>query len=388
MDAGAGAKAGAPATVRNGIDVLTAGDCALLRAQRVALVTNHSGLTLAGRRTIDVLYEHAGVNLARLFAPEHGLSGRHEEPLLDSVDGATGLPVHSLFGPGERYRPSAGQLSGIDAVVYDIADVGCRFYTYISTLGHVLEACAAAGVAVCVLDRPNPIGGVAVEGPCSDRQHESFVAFHPMPLRHGMTVGETARFFNVERAIGCTLRVIKMEGWQRGFWFADTGQRWVNPSPNIRDVVAAALFPGVGLLEGTNVSVGRGTLQPFQVFGAPWIDAKRLSAALYERKLPGLRYQAVNFVPDDPRHKFHAQTCRGVRFFVDDEKALPPCGLGLALIEILRGQHAQEWDYASIEPLLARGDLLAAIAQQSAQLRELWRPEPGFLEARERALLY
>ncbi len=374
--------------VRNGVDVLIEGDFSTLRHKRIGLVTNHSGLTLAGERTIDVLAARDDLYLDKLFAPEHGLGGRRDERVEDGIDEASGLPMFSLFNQAQRYRPSAQQLHGLDVVLYDIQDIGCRFYTYLSTLGYVLEACAENGVAVYVLDRPNPIGGLNVEGPSSDAALESFVAYHPMPLRHGMTVGEMARLFNRERRINADLRVVTMAGWQRQFWHPDTGQRWVDPSPNIRDVTAAALFPGVGLLECTNVSVGRGTDRPFHVFGAPWIQADALAARLAERDLPALSFEPITFLPDDSRHKCHGQVCEGVRFVVEDVHELEPARLGLALIESLRDLYPTTWEYKQLESLLLRPDLLEAIEDGSSELDDLWQPDPDFFEARAAALLY
>ncbi|MBC5823231.1 MAG: DUF1343 domain-containing protein [Candidatus Eremiobacteraeota bacterium] len=374
--------------VRNGIDVLIAGNFSTLRHKRLGLVTNHTGLTSDGRRTIDVLRQRDDLYLDRLFAPEHGLSGLHDERVADGVDEASGLVVHSLFNARADYRPTAEQLHGLDVILYDIQDIGCRFYTYLSTLGYLLEASAENGVAVYVLDRPNPIDGLDVEGPCSDPEVRSFIGFHSIPLRHGMTVGEMARLFNVERRINADLRVVTMAGWERHFLHGDTGQRWVNPSPNIRDVTAAGLFPGVGLLECTNVSVGRGTPSPFHVFGAPWIDGDRLAGALAEYGLPALRFEAVTFVPDDFRHMCHGQTCHGVRFIVDDLLMLESARLGLALIQSLRSLYPTEWEFVKLDSLLLRPDLMDAIEDRSPDLDDLWEPDPEFFEARASALLY
>src|SRR5215469_3993566 len=226
--------------VRNGIDVLEDDEFRVLRNQRVGIVTNHSGVTLDGRRSIDALAENEDVFLAAIFTPEHGLAGTADDgaAVKDGIDALTSLPVFSLFG--DRDRPSADQLHGLDAVLYDIQDVGCRFYTYIATLGYVLEACAENGIRVYVLDRPNPLGGNEIEGPSSDPSSESMTNYHPLPLRYGMTIGELARLFNIEREIGANLRVVTMAGWRRDFWQDQTGQQWIDPSPNIRDLDAAA----------------------------------------------------------------------------------------------------------------------------------------------------
>ena len=372
--------------VRNGIDVLAAADFDVLQNRRLALITNHTGRLLDGTRTIDALAAHPEVRLDVLFSPEHGLDGTHDERLGDSRDEATGLSVFSLFG--ERIMPSNEQLDGIDVLLYDIQDVGARFYTYISTLGYALEACAENRIEMYVLDRPNPIGGFDVEGPCSDEACESFTAYHSLPLRHGMTVGELGRLFNVERGIGADLRVVTMAGWQRSYWFDNCGQTWVNPSPNLRDLQAAALYPGVGLLEGTNVSVGRGTPEPFHVFGAPWMDGARLSAAINKYELPGLTCEPTEFTPADPHHVHHGVACHGLRFVIGEMQAVLPSVLALALIRELRGLHPDEWHYRELDGLLARPDLLDAIEDVSSELDDLWEPDPEFFEARAKAMLY
>jgi len=376
----------APNAVQNGIDVLERDNFSILRDQRVALVANQSSLNLRGKRSIDLLAACKDVFLTKIFSPEHGLDGKADMRIGDSRDERTGLQVHSLYG--DRLRPAPEQLHGLDAVLYDLQDVGCRFYTYITTLGWLLEACAQSEVAVYVLDRPNPVGGSEVEGPCSDAEHESLVAYHELPLRHGMTLGELARLFNVERGINADLHVVGMQGWQRMLWFSDTAQPWVNPSPNIRDETAALLFPGVGLIEGSNVSVGRGTPDPFHVFGAPWMDGVQVSNALNALALPALRTEPVTFTPQDAGHRYYRERCSGVRFLVDDRQAFSPAALGLGLIQTLRSLYPQVWEYRLIEKLLGRSDLMEAIEDQSPELADLWEPDPDFFEARARALLY
>lgn len=372
--------------VLNGIDVLRRDGCSLLRDQRVAVVANQSSVSLEGERTVDILARNRQLFLTKIFSPEHGLDGTADTRIGDGRDERTGLPVHSLYG--DNLKPTAEHLHALDAVIYDLQDIGCRFYTYITTLGWLLEACAEHEVSVYVLDRPNPIGGLDVEGPCSDPAHESLVAYHELPLRHGMTVGELARLFNAERGINADLHVVSMHGWQRAFWFNDTEQAWINPSPNIRDETAALLFPGVGLIEGTNVSVGRGTPQPFHVFGAPWLDGARVSAALSALALPGLRSEPVSFTPHDAGHRFFREQCSGVRFLVDDRQAFSPAALGLGLIQTLRALYPETWEYPLLARLLGRDDLLEAIEDQSPELSDLWEPDPDFFEARARALIY
>ena len=326
---------GAPGPVRNGIDCMIADEFYALRNMGVGLVTNHSGVTLDGRTTIDALLESDQLHLVKIFTPEHGLTGdvADGEPIPDSVDAASGVPVVSLFG--ERDRPDDEDLEGLDVVLFDIQDVGCRFYTYIATLGYVLEACAANRVRVLVLDRPNPVNGSDVEGPSSDAAHESFTNYHPLPLRYGMTMGELARLFNSEREIGADLRVATMAGWQRDLWQDQTGQQWVNPSPNIRDLSAAALYPAIGLLEGTNLSVGRGTSEPFHIIGAPWIDGQALAGRLEAAQLPAMRYEAVEFTPAERRHPHAGQKCGGVRVLIEEHADAVPTALGVELVRAL-----------------------------------------------------
>lgn len=369
--------------VRNGIDVLAAEDFAPVRYHKLALVTNHTGLTVDGRRSIDVLLEREDLQLKAIFAPEHGISGVETGEVPDGKDPTTGIPVYSLYGP--RSAPTSEQLADVETVLFDIQDVGCRFYTYITTLGYVLEACAKNDVRIYVLDRPNPIGGLDVEGPSSDPACESLVAYHPLPLRHGMTLGELARLFNRERDINADLRVVTMAGWQRQYWFEHTGQRWVNPSPNIRSPVAAALYPGVGLLENTNLSVGRGTDAPFEILGAPWIDGHGLAAALAAVELAGLKVEAGSFVPEE--HPFAGQQCRGVRFGITNLSEFSPADLALALVQTLRANYPEAWEFKKLDRLLARPDLLDAIEDQAEELVDLWRPDPEFFDIRARYLL-
>lgn len=372
--------------VINGIDVLQRDGFGALRDKRVGIVAHAASITIDGRRSVDALAASGNVELRKIFSPEHGLSATADTRVGDSVDTQTGLPVISLYG--KTFKPTAEHLHDLDAVLYDLQDIGCRFYTYITTLGWLLEAAAEHRVAVFVLDRPNPIGGNVVEGPCSDVEHESLVAYHELPLRHGMTVGELARLYNAERRLHADLRVVTMGGWQRGFLHSDTHQHWVNPSPNIRDEIAALLFPGVGLIEGTNVSVGRGTDAPFHVMGAPWLDGAKLSTALDMLGLPSLHTEPLRFTPQDPGHRFCGEVCQGVRFTVQDPRDFSPASLGLGLVQTLRALYPAQWEYRLLDPLLARTDLLAAIDTQSPALPDLWEPGLEFFEARARALLY
>src|SRR5438876_5094671 len=285
----------ADAQVLTGIDALERDGFKQLNGMRIGLVTNQTGRDRSGRSTIDALFKAPSVKLVALFSPEHGIHGLADEKVSDTKDDQTGLPIYSLYG--ETRRPKPEQLKEIDALVYDIQDIGARFYTYTATLGYVMEEAAKAKLPVFVLDRPNPINGVDVEGPPADADKLSFIAYHPIPVRHGLSVGELARLYNEERHIGADLRVIKMENWRRAMWFDATGLVWINPSPNMRSLTEAALYPGVGLLETTNLSVGRGTDTPFEVIGAPWLDGPRLATYLNARRIPGVRFIPLRFTP-------------------------------------------------------------------------------------------
>ena len=331
-----------------GVDVLIRDRFKALGGSRVGLVTNHTGLTRDGQATIDVLHESPAVSLEALFGPEHGLRGEVDEDVADGQDDRTGLPVWSLFGA--RTRPTAEQLAGLDTLVFDIQDIGCRFYTYLSTLGHVLEAASEHGLRVVVLDRPNPIGGLAAEGPLADGDGLSFVAYHPVPVRHGLTVGEMARLLHSEKALACPLEIVACAGWRRGDWYDATGLVWTNPSPNMRRLTAAALYPGVGLLEFTNVSVGRGTDTPFEVFGAPYIAPRALAGALNGAALPGVRFVPFRFTPNSS--VFSGEACGGVQILVTDRDRLNAVQVGLTLAVILRRLYPEEWQPERLQTML------------------------------------
>jgi uncharacterized protein YbbC (DUF1343 family) len=377
----------ADAEVLNGVDVLERDGFKQLQGMRVGLITNHTGRDRKGRQTVDVLREAPGVKLTMLFSPEHGIRGLVDDKVSDAKDEQTGLPIYSLYG--ETRRPRAEHLKELDALVFDIQDIGARFYTYISTLGYAMEEAAKAGVPVFVLDRPNPINGVDVEGPVGDPDRLSFTSYHTIPVRHGMTVGELARLFNEERKIGCDLRVVKMENWRRGMWFDSTGQTWVNPSPNMRSLTQATLYPGVGLLEVTNVSVGRGTDTPFEVVGAPWLDGQRLAAHMNARALPGVRFVPVRFTP--LASKFKGEECGGVNLVVTDRARFRPVRTGLELAVALRRLHPAEWKADDYLRLLVNSDTLERVKRAEAvdDIARSWQARLAeFNRARARALLY
>ncbi len=375
------------ADVLTGIDVLERDDFAPLRGCRVGLVTNHTGRTRDGRTTIDALHRAAGVQLAALFGPEHGIRGEFDEKVADGMDARTGLPVYSLYGA--REKPTPEQLQGIDTLVFDIQDIGCRFYTYISTLGRVMEAASEGGLRVVVLDRPNPITGTRVEGPPADGDKLSFTAYHPLPVRHGMTVGELARLFQAERPFSCPLEVIPCEGWRRRDWYDATGLLWTDPSPNMRSLTAAALYPGVGLLEMTNLSVGRGTDAPFELIGAPYIDPRALAAALNAEAMPGVRAVPLALTPH--ASVFAGESCGGVRLLVTDREALDAVQTGLTLATTLRRLYPDAWHYEKLLTLLANRTVFEAVVAGTDYevLTPLWEADrQDFLARRQPFLLY
>ncbi|HEY7184178.1 MAG TPA: exo-beta-N-acetylmuramidase NamZ domain-containing protein, partial [Blastocatellia bacterium] len=344
----------------NGIDVLKRDGFALLKDKRVGLITNQTGRDREGTSTIDLLHNAPGVKLVALFSPEHGIRGALDQPnISNSTDEKTGLPVYSLYG--EAKAPTAEALKDIDTLVFDVQDVGARFYTYISTLGLALETAAKNGKSFVVLDRVNPINGQSVEGPLADPDKLSFVAHHPIPIRHGMTVGELAQLFNKERNINADLRVVRVEGWRRSQWFDSTGLEWINPSPNMRSLTEATLYPGVCLLETTNVSVGRGTDTPFEVIGAPWIDGRKLAEALNNAKLPGVRFVPTRFTPKSSVHK--DVECGGVNIVVTDRDLFEPVITGLEMAAQLRKLFPKDFLIEKFNRLLANQKVFEAFRQ-------------------------
>jgi uncharacterized protein YbbC (DUF1343 family) len=391
--------------VRTGIDVLEADqfkELAELAAThgnklRLGLLTNQTGIDAQGRRTIDVLAHDApqaipGLVLTTLFSPEHGIAGSFDQPGVPStVDPATNLPVISLYGATDaERRPSLDTLRALDAVVIDLQDAGVRFYTYETVLGYFLEAAAQTGTQIIVLDRPNPITGSFVQGPLSDPGKESYVDYMPIPVRHGMTIGELARYFNQQRHLNAPLTVIPMQGWQRGDWFDSTGLTWINPSPNLRDLEEATLYPALGLVESTNISVGRGTDTPFEILGAPWMNARPLAQFLNRRDLPGVRFLPVDFTPRKP-YPYAGELCHGVRVLVTDRNALDAPELGLEIASALHHLYPEDFQIEKMKTNLASqsviDDLIAGHDPQ--RIAESWRSAlDTFEQDRQKALLY
>ncbi len=325
--------------VASGLDALVEMRFAPLRGLAVGLICNPTAVDRRLRHAADLFHAARGVRLAALFGPEHGVRGdvQYMAAVGDERDRTTGVPVHSLYGRGaESLRPDAGALRGIDALVFDIQDVGSRYYTYQATMLFCMEAAAREKIAFFVLDRPNPIGGHAVEGPPLRPGFESFCGVHDVAVRHGMTVGEMAGLYREERGLDLDLTVVPCRGWRRGMHQRDTGLPWVFPSPNMPTPETALVYPGMCLLEGTNLSEGRGTTRPFELFGAPWLDAGRLAAALAGERLPGVRFRPASFVPTWDKHA--GARCHGVEIVVVDREAFRPFRAGVACVAAARAQ--------------------------------------------------
>jgi uncharacterized protein YbbC (DUF1343 family) len=376
-----------PAQVRTGLDVLVAQDFALLRGHRVALITNQTGVDARGRRGIDLIAAAPHVTLQAIFSPEHGITGTVDADVPNGRDATTGRPIWSLYGPTRR--PSEEMLHGVTAIVFDVQDVGARYYTYLATLLYAMEEAAKFGLPVVVLDRPNPITGRVVEGPLLDPDLASFTGPHAIPVRTGMTMGEFARLVAAERKIPVKLTVVSVEGWDRSRWFDETGLPWVNPSPNIRSLTQALLYSGIGLLEATNLSVGRGTDTPFEVVGAPWIEPMSLADALNKLKLPGVRFDPVRFMPSE---NVYARTnCGGVRFIVTDRDAIRPVNVALAVAATLRERYRTQWNAEKVQNLLVNRHTIWALLRGEPLPRLIaWSEEDrsAFLKRRASYLIY
>lgn len=355
------------APVMLGVDVLRESQYRCLNGKRVGLVSNHTGRTSDGIATAQLLRRADGVKLVALFSPEHGFEGLLDEAGIgDSTADELKLPIYSLYG--KTRRPTAEQLAEIDCLVYDIQDIGCRFYTYISTMKECMLAAAEHGKQLIILDRPNPIGGITVAGSMVDPGRESFVACHNLPVQHGMTVGELALLFRNELNLKLDLQVVPVRHWEREQSLDQTGQEWVDPSPNMRSLLAARLYPGVGLLETTNISVGRGTDRPFEWIGAPWIDGRKLASWLNEKNIPGLRCIPRTITPT--ASKYEKEACHGVQFVVTDVDAIEPLVLGLTLATGLRALYPEQWKAAAADTLLVNAKMRDAIVS-GANLNEL-----------------
>ncbi len=362
-----------------------------MKGKRVGLITNSAGVDSRLRPTAQLLAGADGVQFAALFAPEHGLAGSLAagERVEDRRDPVTGVPVHSLYG--KTRRPTAEMLRGIDVLIYDLQDVGARPYTYLSTLVGALESARAAGIELWVLDRPDPLGGRAIDGPVLDRKFESFVGPHAVPLRHAMTPGEFARLVNEERGIGARLRVVAMEGWRRGMAWEETGLPWVAPSPNIPTPATCHVYPGFVLIEGTNLSEGRGTTRPFHLFGAPWLDGRAVAEWLNLSGLAGVAFRAVEFTPTDSKHR--GALCGGVEVHVLDPAAFRAAAAVVEVLRAVMARHPAEFKFLPESfDRLAGSDALRRALEEKARPEAItgsWAPgQEDFLRRRARFLLY
>jgi uncharacterized protein YbbC (DUF1343 family)/CubicO group peptidase (beta-lactamase class C family) len=381
--------------VLTGIDVLEQDNFASLKRDKtqmtIGLLTNNTGVDGQGKRTIDVLASAPGVKLAAIFAPEHGIFGAQDDLKVENTtDTVTGVPVYSMYGGTDaKKRPPLDVLKTLDAVVFDIQDAGARFYTYPATLGYLLEAAGQANTEVIVLDRPNPVNGSFVQGNMSQAEFASFTNYHPTPIRFGMTLGELAQMYNVERKIGAQLRVIPMQGWLRGDWFDSTGIVWINTSPNLRSVNEAELYTGVALVEGTNVSVGRGTDTPFEVMGAPWIDARTYSDYMNARLIPGVRFVPVTFTPVSG--PYQNQQCKGVNIIVTDRTVLDAPEMGIELAAALKKLYPDNWKIEHMITALSNQQVFDALAagEDPRNIAQGWQDDLNkFKELRQKYLLY
>jgi uncharacterized protein YbbC (DUF1343 family) len=371
-----------------GVDVLEEQNFSPLRGMHVGLVTNQTGVDSRGRRTIDVLASAPGVRLVALFSPEHGIAGdSRDERIADSTDQITRLPIYSLYG--NTRRPTDEMLQGIDLLVFDIQDAGVRFYSYITTMAYSMEAAASHHIRFVILDRPDPLGGEIIEGPMLDPDHTSFTGYFPLPVRYAMTVGELARMFNAESHMGADLQIVPVRNWSRQQAYDETGLSWISPSPNLRTVNEVFLYPGVEILQAAGVSVGRGTETPFELVGAPWIEADALVGELDRRRVPGVRFQGARFTPrEDP---YDQEGCRGARMAVADRDLFRSVRLGLEIADALNRMYPKQFHLQKVMTLLgsqstidrlARGDAPSdIIAGWSADLDK-------FRKMREKYLLY
>ncbi|MBN2288213.1 MAG: DUF1343 domain-containing protein [Candidatus Glassbacteria bacterium] len=374
--------------VSTGLEVLVTEDFTRLRGLRLGVVANHTGTDREGRSIIDLLLERRDIRLEAVFTPEHGLTGKLEGAYGSSRLEGGALKVYSLYG--ETRKPLPQWLSGLDALVFDIQDIGTRFYTYGTTMALCMQAAAEAGISFFVLDRPNPIGGLVVEGPVLEKALQGdFIAYYPVPVRHGMTMGELARLYNREFGIGTRLEVVEMRGYTRSMYYDDTSLPWIDPSPNMRSLTAALLYPGCGIAEAANLSVGRGTELPFELYGAPYVDGRRLAAELNQAGVEGVAFKDTSFVPAS--YKFQGELCGGVRAIVSDRGAFRSLEAGMHLLSALKKLYPGDFDLTNIDRWIGRRDVKERIARGEPveRIMESWREDlEKFLEVREKYLLY
>lgn len=371
--------------VETGVDTLINGGFAQIAGKRIGLLTNRSGVDKRGLSTVNVLNKAPGVTLVKLFSPEHGIGASAEGAVTGGKDASTGLPLVSLYG--QKTKPDKADMAGLDAIVVDLADAGARFYTYETTLFHLLEAAAESKVKVVVLDRPNPLGGEVMEGPVLEQGRSSFVGYHPLPVRHGMTLGELGRLFNAERSVGADLTVVPLKGWSRKLTFAETDLTWIPPSPNLRSPEAATLYPGIALFETTNVSVGRGTDRPFERLGAPWIDGAALAQALSKAGVPGAVFAEDTFTPTTSTHA--GARCSGVFIKVTNGAAFSPLHAGMALARALMDLYGARFEHKKMITLLGHAPTIAALerGESAAKIVASWQADLAAFAARRRPYL-
>jgi uncharacterized protein YbbC (DUF1343 family) len=382
--------------VKSGLEVLLEQKLGIVRGRRVGLVTNHSAVTRELSHIVDVL-PAAGVKLTALYAPEHGIRGDlgNGQAVPSFRDPRTGIEVYSLYG--QARKPTPEMLSPVDMVIFDVQDIGCRFYTYIYTMSYVLQACAEQRKPLIVLDRPNPINGIKVEGNTPEKQFRSFVGLHPIPMRHGMTTGELAIYFDKKYALGADLQVITCQGWKRAMWFDETGLPWVMPSPGMPTLDTALLYSGTCLLEGTNISEGRGTTKPFEIIGAPWVDGYSLADRLNSVGLPGVHFRPMFFTPIASKHA--QQECGGVQAHVIDRNLFQPVVAGLYMVKAFHDLFPREFQFRppdasgrSFFDLLAGTDKARLAIQAGAPVAEiidLWYADlNSFMPMRQKCFLY
>ncbi len=387
--------------IKTGVEVFLRDRVNGMKGLRMGAVVHPASVLSDLRHTVDALCEAPGLRVTALFGPQHGARGEKQDNMIESEfyrDPGTGLPVHSLYS--DVRRPTAEMMAGLDALLFDLQDAGTRIYTFIYTMAYCMEACAEHGVRFIVLDRPNPVNGARVEGNLLDREYRSFVGLYPIPMRHGMTVGELARMFNAEFGIGCDLEVIAMEGWSRSQWFDETGLPWVMPSPNLPTLDSAIVYPGMVLVEGTELSEGRGTTRPFELVGAPYVNGTELARRLDELRLPGVRFRAAHFEPTFQKHA--GSICGGVQLHVTDREVFEPYLAGICTIAAIRSlypssfswrQPPYEYEYEKLPiDILTGGTLVRQQIESGAapdEIRGSWAEDVSrFLAAREPYLLY
>jgi uncharacterized protein YbbC (DUF1343 family) len=374
--------------LQTGIDVYESMDSEPFAGKRIGLITNQTGMDSKGRRSIDVFAIGKGVKLVALFSPEHGIAGKSEEiNITDGRDQTTQLPIYSLYD--ETRRPTDEMLKGIDVLVFDIQDAGVRFYTYVTTMGYCMEAAAKNQIKFVVMDRPDPLGGDVIEGPMLDSGRTSFTAYFPMPVRYAMTIGELAKMFNAENHIGADLEVFPLRNWNRHETYDETGLQWIAPSPNLRTVKEAFLYPGLEILQAGGVSVGRGTDTPFEILGAPWIRADDFAAALNRRKIPGVSFESVQFTPhEDP---YRGKLCAGVKIGVSDRRSLRTMRVGLEIADVLHRMYPAHFQLDKISFLLGSQSTIDRLKRGIAPegIVRSWSPNlDKFRKMRDKYLLY